>query len=117
MKFKFSVMLVFIIGVLALANLVSAQGYFISDITINGLYSSSETIYAERGETIDISVKLNATADVSDVRIKAWIGGYEYGDVQVKSNIFDVESGVGYIKTLELEIPDDIDASEDYTLN
>ncbi len=117
MKFKFSVMLVFIIGVLALANLVSAQGYSISDITINGLQSASETIYAERGETLDIAVKLNATADVSDVRIKAWIGGYEFGDVQYKTGIFDVESGVNYIKKLNLEIPDDIDASKDYTLN
>lgn len=110
-------MLVFIIGVLALANLVSAQGYSISDITINGLQSASETIYAERGETLDIAVKLNATADVSDVRIKAWIGGYEFGDVQYKTGIFDVESGVNYIKKLNLEIPDDIDASKDYTLN
>lgn len=117
MKFKFGVMLAFIIGILAFVNIASAQDYSISDVTVNYLYSGSETIYAERGETLNIALKLNATANVNDVRIKAWIGGYEFGDVSYKTDIFDIEAGVKYIKRLSLQIPDDIDASKDYTLH
>ena len=32
------------------------------------------------------------------------------------SDIFEIEAGVSYKKTLRLEIPDDMDANDDYTL-
>jgi len=53
----------------------------------------------------------------SDVNIRAWIGGYEYDNVEVVSEMFDIEPGVSYVKHLNLEIPSDLEADKDYTLH
>src|SRR5574341_761734 len=53
---------------------------------------------------------------VDDVRVKAEIDGYEYGDIEDRTSLFDIDAGNVYRKTLNLVIPNDIDASETYTL-
>ncbi|MBI5872170.1 hypothetical protein HZB88_03730 [archaeon] len=53
------------------------------------------------------------------VRVKAWVGGYEYSNLEAVSEAFDMEEGVEYVKYLAIEIPNNIDVGEDniYTLH
>ena len=111
--------LVFLISLVA----VSAADYIVDNVEVDDInIANTQAVYAERGNIIDVEVFLtgnsNITGDsVDDVRVKAWIGGYEYGDVEAISDIFEIEENVTYKKTLKLEMPEDIDASKDYTLH
>jgi len=116
----------FAVFLLSLASLVMAAqstDYDITNIIVNGINvfdgTSYKVLYVERGDILDLTVELDGAGDQSDVRVKAWIEGYEYDDIEDKSEMFDVENGTTYSKDLVLEIPDDLDASEseDYTLH
>jgi|SRR3989344_2372046 len=105
----------FLLGVLAIAASASSFGF--NDVDINGVNMDANTLLnVERGETITIRAEFSANDDMKDVRLKAEIGGYEYDDIDATSDIFDIESGVTYYKTLKLTMPEDMDASETYTL-
>ncbi|MBI5872453.1 hypothetical protein HZB88_05240 [archaeon] len=73
-------------------------------------------IYVERGGECRVEVWLEGTGETTDVQVKTWLGGYEYDDVSVTSDMFDVEDGVTYKKTLKLELPSDLEADKEYTL-
>ncbi len=71
----------------------------------------------QRGETITIEARIVAdTTGADDVVLSARINGYEYGSIFDTTSQFDIVAGKTYKKTLSLTIPEDIDASEDYTL-
>ena len=87
----------------------------IDDVEVSGTYD------VERDTEIEIEVTLqgdaNMTADfVDDVRIEAEIIGYEFGPISDTTPVFSVDKGITYKKILHLHIPEDIDASEVYTL-
>lgn len=116
----FSMVLVFLIGLVCVTGVVNAasNNYDIKSVEVNGAEITGTTsVYAERGEDVEVEVRILGTGDVEDVTIKAWIGGYEYGDVEDKTDMFDVVNGVTYVKELSLSVPDDIDGTEDYTLH
>src|SRR3989344_2347156 len=104
----------------------AAPDYTIIGVEVNDLqaFGGSTTIPnldVERGETIEIEVTLQGNAtipggQVPDVRVEARIVGYEFGTVSDISDIFSVDEGLVYKKRLTLVIPEDIDASELYTL-
>lgn len=110
------------------AVLVSAAvpDYTIIAVEVNDLQAfGGSTVVpnldVERGETIEIEVTLQGNAtipggQVPDVRVEARIVGYEFGTVSDVSDIFSVDEGLVYKKRLTLVIPEDIDASELYTL-
>ncbi len=71
----------------------------------------SNVVSFERGNTIEVKIELS-TIDPKgnkDVRIRGWIGGYEFDDVSDETEIFDMSPGVRYLKTLYINIPEDID--------
>ena len=113
--------LVFVLLVSLVA--VQAADYAVNNVEVDDINAASaQAVYVQRGSTVDVEVFLtgnsNITNDkVDDVRVKVWIGGYEYGDVEYTSDIFEVEENVSYKKTLKLDVPEDIDASKDYTLH
>ena len=93
-----------------------SSNYEVNDIYFTGLNIADSTLYVERGETLPITVYLTGLGETTDVNLKVWIGGYEYDNVFTASDMFDVEDGVTYRKTLNLEIPDDMIAEQDYTV-
>jgi len=103
----------------ALIPSATAQaGYLFTDIDVNGIdMENSPIVYVERGEVVRVKVDLKALEDIDDLRVKAWIGGYEYGDVKETTSIFDVEEGITYPVVLSFKTPTDIDASKEYTLH
>lgn len=69
----------------------------------------------ERGSTIEVKTSFTSNSDLEEVTVHAWITGYRE-DIEAETNEFDVFSGNTYVKTLRLEIPDDLDARDEYTL-
>jgi len=140
--------LVFLLVATLFATSASAAGnYVFEDIEVNGVDIGNEPIiYIERGENVDIRVELYQNFrddsvppnipqyfDMGNVKVKAWIGGYEYGDIEYITNIFDmdksiflewdpnnnnpIETHIKYVKNLVLKIPEDINPTEDYILH
>jgi len=121
--------LVLLIGLATFAN-ADSNLYDIKSVYVDGIEVSSEDIsQVELGDSVEVKVYIEGTGDSTtcpdgdvddcevDVKVKVWIGGYEYDDVEAVSNEFSVEPGVTYRKTLSLEIPNDLDVEDnDYTL-
>jgi hypothetical protein len=101
----------------SIASAASA-GYKFTDVDVNGIdMAKSPVVYVERNGNVQVKVDLEALGAVDGVKVKAWIGGYEYGDIKATTSLFDVEAGVTYPVLLAFGIPSDIDASKEYTLH
>ena len=114
----FSIFLVLVLSVLF--SVGAASALTIQEVKVDGveLASDSQIVHADRGETVDVTVQLKGgSTDEDSVRIKAWIGGYKYDEVEDVTSQFKVLADTVYVKNLELEIPEDMDSTEDYTLH
>lgn len=83
-------------------------------IKINGdEFVSGDQLVIERGEAIDIRVKLSAVNDTENIEIVAEILGYEYndrtGDLYDRARLFDMNAGDTVYEDLELSIPTNAD--------
>jgi len=115
-----STILLFFISIVA----VTAADYQIGQVSVDdvNILQNGNAVFMERGQIAAVEVWLSGvnnsgSSSVDNVRVRAWIGGYEYGDLTATSEIFEVEPGVDYKKVLNLDIPEDIDASKTYTLH
>lgn len=100
----------------SVAVFAASADYDIRLVEVNDVDLNGATFDVERGEVLNIEVLIDGLNDVDDVRVKAEIDGYEHGDIEDRTSLFEVEAGKVYKKILNLVIPNDIDASEDYTL-
>ena len=124
--------LVLLLGMLSLSALASADSdfYEIVEVEVDGItvfdeYGSSTTsVEVELDDSLEVEVKIEGIADDTvcdlddcevDVKVKVWLGGYEYDDIEETSSTFDIEPGVTYTKTITLELPDDLDVEDDNT--
>lgn len=69
----------------------------------------------DRGNTVEVKTVFTSNTDLKEVSVHTWVSGYS-DDVEAETGKFDVFSGNTYSKTLELELPDDLDARDIYTL-
>ena len=118
-----AVVMVFLIGLISLTTVVSAAS---PDYDIDTAYLDNveldplgiTAVAGELGEELALEVQFTGNGDYVDTAsARAWIGGYEYGHVEVESGSFDIEPNVTYIKTLNLELPEDMEVcfqDEDY---
>ncbi|MBU2590042.1 MAG: hypothetical protein KKB39_04745 [Nanoarchaeota archaeon] len=88
-------------------SFVSAADYSIEKVAINGLFIENETVALDLGTRAQIDVWIKGFAE-KDVKVKAWISGYEYDDVQDVSETFQVSTDTLYRKELYLNIPQDL---------
>lgn len=88
-------------------SFVSAADYSIEKVAINGLFIENETVALDLGTRSQIDVWIKGSAE-KDVKVKAWISGYEYNDVQDVSETFQVSTDTLYRKELYLNIPQDL---------
>lgn len=104
-------LIVLVLSTVALAGTLQVEKF---NVEISGTdVEDGDVINVERGEKVDVDVTFAPEFDYNDVRVKAWLGGYEYDDVKDVSGIFDAEEGVTYKKSLELSIPEDIAIKDD----
>jgi len=124
-----SLVLVLIIGLFNGIIFASADSdlYDITSVNINGVEAVPGTTIndVELSYTTEVEVFIEGIGNTStcpggdaddcsvEVHVKAWIGGYEYDDIEDTSEEFDIEPGVSYKKTLYLEIPEDLDVEDD----
>lgn len=111
-----SLVLVFLVSIVA----VKAADYNIASVKVNGISINvadpdAKTLYVERSETLDLKVELVGTGNVEDVRVRAEIEGYD-DDISDKTSQFDVQTNLTYTKSLSLDVPNDVDSSEEYVL-
>lgn len=114
----FGIFLMLVFSLVVFAN--AANALTIQEVKVNDveLVSGSEVVHADRGDTIDVTVQLKGSSiNENDVRVKAWIGGYKYDEVEDMTSQFKVLADTTYVKNLELELPEDMDSTEDYTLH
>ncbi len=113
---KMSAILVLVLGVLVLSTTAIAGELQLKDgltVKIDDMeVNDGDIINVERGQDVEVKVMFAPEFDYDNVRVKAWIGGYEYDDVKDVSSIFDAEEGVSYKKTLMLKIPEDIEIKD-----
>lgn len=69
----------------------------------------------ERGEAIDVRVKLMSEADEDNVEVIAMINGDDHDKIIDASEVFDTEAGVVYTKELSLDLSDLVER-DDYKL-
>lgn len=115
---KLMVSIMAIAFVMSLVVSVSAASEIATnlDIKVNDDLAS-DFISVQAGETITIKVMFNALADASDVTVKAEIEGNKV-DSNDLSAPFDVETGLRYSKTLDVEVPYELkdEVSDNVTL-
>ena len=89
------------------------------DFEVDDLNDTKQQIVSiERGESLNVRVELKSIGGADDVKVKAWIGGYEYDDIEDSTSLFDMNDGTTYIKNLVLEIPNDLELDDSkYTLH
>lgn len=119
MKSKLCLAFLLVASMLVGISAVSASTNFVVDhVEVDDMIAAQngDSIFVERGQTSVIEVYLSGNGSSDNVRVKAYLGGYEYDDVEALSDIFEVEPGVSYRKVLKLDIPEDLEASDDYTL-
>jgi len=86
----------------------------VEQIRINGnVFESGDQLVVERGEDIDIRVRLSAPEDLENIELVAEILGYEYndrrGDLYDRTRLFDMEAGDVQFEDLALVMPTDAD--------
>ena len=133
MKKLMSVMALFVIGLLAI-SMVSASvsdSLQVTEVDINGqdnfqFYTKEQvdasnvdnlnSVAVDEGETLEISVELEASADLENIQIEAELYGYEYDDyedLEDETHTFDMEvSGTGTtsrVKDLEIKLPNKLE--------
>jgi hypothetical protein len=90
-------------------SVVNSNDVTVEYIKVNGdTYVSGDTLRVDLGERLDIRVKLQASADVSDVEVRARLIGYEYSNRESTtdaSQIFDLQSGDTQYINLGLQVP------------
>lgn len=108
------------LGALTLALLfiasVSASSFGqISSIEVNGVEASNgANIAAFAGQVLPVKIVFTASDDATDVRVKAWIAGER--DYAVSSDRFDVLANRTYSRVVLVQIPSNIDPSENFDL-
>jgi len=105
--------MLFLVGVLAV-NIASALPN-VDYVKIDGEEvspSGGDIIEMERGDELDIKVRLTAATDEKDVELEAEILGYEYSDheaIMDRVHIFDLDANDTSFKTLSLKLPSKMD--------
>lgn len=120
---KFGVMIALLFSLLfasAAVNAAYSNDYFIEEVEIDGTFSfpndSFRTVTVERGVAVPVDVWVHAFNNVDNVRVEVSLKGYERGTISYTSDIFELDKNVVKKVPLVLNLPEDLDASETYTL-
>ena len=102
-----SLLTVFLVGVLM--STVAFAAANVDEVKVNGdVVSETSTNFildVERGDTLDVKVKLTPDSDMRDVEVEAVLRGVDSRDkVEDISETFDAKSGVSYVKKLSLPL-------------
>ena len=109
--------LVFLISLIA----VNALPVSVDTVQVDGvsmILNDVNRLDLQRGDQIQVKVRLTADAPVSNMEITAFISGYEYDTYEPISDttdLFDLDAQSSVVKRLTLTIPDRVE-KDDYRL-
>jgi hypothetical protein len=113
--------MIFMVLLTLAVPMVSAESadYDIKAVYVNTIKATEDNkIQVELDTTLQVQVEIQGTGATQDARIRAWIGGYEYGTLETTTDVIKVEDGVTSKHTMYIEIPEDLDVQDhDYTLH
>lgn len=110
-----------IIFFLVLVSGAIALPVSVEEVEIDGVKlfeNAQNTLSLERGQEYEIRVRFLAFERIRNAEVRAFISGYEFSDIEPiddKTEIFDAEPNVTYVKKLNVRIPDELDKA-DYKL-
>ena len=126
MKKLLSVLLVLVLSLSGLTFNAKAQDaapFMINDLDVDGTDTDNiNSLYVNRGEPLNVRVEVVSDdlnwpenlEKVDGLRVKAEILGYEYDDIEAKSDdMFYLEQGVTHVESLRLNIPEDLSLEDD----
>ena len=105
-----------------------SQNYNFETVEINDIIAYlnqptnlSRNLNLEQLETITVELTIKASQNISGgfvdfVRCRSTLEGYEFGSVSDETPVFTVEQGNVYKKVMNINVPEDIETSEPYTL-
>jgi len=104
-------LILFVVGILSTA-IVSALST-VQEVKINGdVFQSGDHLVVERGDTLNIKIKLQASQPENNIEADAAILGYEYSDHESLSDsthVFDLDANDTVYKTLTVTVPDKVE--------
>jgi len=115
---KFSTMFLMF---LAMVSLVNALPIRVDSVDIDGVILTNVTsnrLDVERGQDLNIAVRMTGLDAAKNVEVEAFISGFEFSDVERVSDttgLFDVLQNVTYLKRLVIPLPSSLD-KDDYKL-
>ena len=113
-----SVLALFLIGLLAVSGIVKADSVpvEIREVKINGDSYDLDELRGDivRDDEIEIRVKIYASEDDENIVVKAEIDGLDHDEelAEDETDSFSVKEGRTYVKTLNIKLPDRMDAEE-----
>ena len=119
---KITAILLLIIGLLVVGSAALASDTAFDKVKVDGVsMTNTNTVYVERGQTVDIYVEWTAGTSASvnreDLKLEAWVSGYDWDDVEDYINLNEMDAGDTVSKTLHITLPEDMDARDAYTLH
>ncbi|HDP73618.1 MAG TPA: hypothetical protein ENN46_01525, partial [Candidatus Woesearchaeota archaeon] len=100
---------------LAAFSYASVPPVEITEVQVNGIGLSEDhttRLSIERGEYLNLWIRLEALEDAKDIQMRVFIDGYEHSrldDIADQTGVFDVEESVEYIKRLKVKLPSNMD--------
>jgi len=116
---KLFVLLVLLFSLVSLNTVMAVEPVTVTNIEINGVdVQGLDALYVERGDILNVRVTVSADSNVADLRIRASLdASYEYGGpIDQDSALMKLDAGSSRVINLQLQIPSDIDASEDTSI-
>jgi uncharacterized membrane protein len=111
-EMKNKMFMTLLLGILLAVGVVSALPT-VDYVKINGdVFEAGDQLVVEKGDTLDIKIKLSSAEDEQNVEVAADILGYEYNDVEKISDStapFDMDANDTIYKSLEIKIPENAD--------
>ncbi len=99
-----AVLLTMLVGMVSVYALPSVEA-----IKINGnTFQSGDQLVVKRGDTLDITVRLTAASNESNVEVEAEVLGYEHSDTHPlidRTGVFDMLAGDTLYKHLSITLP------------
>ncbi len=113
--------LIILFFVLALVGAVNALQFSVDSLELNGVELTENSVTklsVERGQEVELKIRLTPFENLRDFEIRAFISGFEYNDVDsidATTGVSDLDKEITYVKTLKLKLSDLVE-SDDYKL-
>ena len=89
----------------------------IEEVQVNSVeVADDDVLQVQNGENVQVELQLFAQQNIEDARFRIFIEGYEHDTILASSDIFSVKDGKTYVKTLDVQLPSDMDSQDEYKL-